>query len=133
MTDYKKILVEYFLIAATWLLTYFAPVFPLILAIGFLVACDLLTGLIKAKKEGGWCNIKSRKMRATISKFIVYGVSVMVAHVMEKTFLPDFPAMRVVSGLIALIELKSMDENIKEITGVSLFGKLLELLNLKTK
>ena len=44
----------------------------------------------------------------------------------EKNFSVGYDAVKIVGGLIALIELKSFDENIKDITGSSLFKKIID-------
>jgi hypothetical protein len=60
-------------------------------------------------------------MRPTITKGIGYMAAILVAHTFEKSFMPDLNALKIVSGLIALIELKSLDENLKDLTGKSFF------------
>jgi hypothetical protein len=65
-------------------------------------------------------------MKPTITKGIVYMFAIIVAHVFEKNFSFGYDAVKVVGGLIALIELKSFDENIKDITGSSLFKKIID-------
>ena len=41
--------------------------------------------------------------------------------IFQRHFLPTIEVMKIVSGLIAFIELKSLDENLKDMTGKSLF------------
>lgn len=110
---------KYFSISSSWLIIYFYPAFSFILLVGFFVMADTITGVIAAyhRKE----DLTSKRFRDVISKYVVYGVAVLVAHVLQNQFFPDFPAMKLVSGLIAYSELMSIDENIKDITGVSLF------------
>lgn len=112
--------------ALIWLSVYFMPVYPCILILGFFMFCDYLTGAGAAIKIGGWKEYKSKKMRHTVIKLIEYGVGILVAHVIQKEFLQDiFPALKVVSGFIAYIELKSINENIEKSTGVNLFKNVL--------
>jgi hypothetical protein len=87
--------------------------------LGFLVLTDFATGMLAAKKRGEV--ISSRKMRPTITKGIGYMAAILVAHTFEKSFMPDLNCLKIVSGLIALIELKSLDENLKDLTGKSFF------------
>ncbi|HOK59509.1 MAG TPA: hypothetical protein PK432_00850, partial [Candidatus Dojkabacteria bacterium] len=54
-------------------------------------------------------------------KFIIYGCAVLVAHVLQRQFFPDFPAMKIIAGFVAYSELMSIDENIQKITGFSVF------------
>ena len=102
-----------------YILVYFTPVFPVLFGLGFLVLTDFATGMLAAKKRGEV--ISSRKMRPTITKGIGYMAAILVAHTFEKSFMPDLNALKIVSGLIALIELKSLDENLKDLTGKSFF------------
>lgn len=102
-----------------YILVYFSPVFPVLFGLGFLVLTDFVTGMLASRKRGEV--ISSRKMRPTITKGIGYMAAILVAHTFEKSFMPDLNALKIVSGLIALIELKSLDENLKDLTGKSFF------------
>ena len=102
-----------------YIIVYFSPVFPVLFGLGFLVLTDFVTGMLASRKRGEV--ISSRKMRPTITKGIGYMAAILVAHTFEKSFMPDLNALKIVSGLIALIELKSLDENLKDLTGKSFF------------
>ena len=52
--------------------------------------------------------------------------SILIAFVVQKVFLTEMEVMKIVSGLIAMIELKSLDENILDITGKSVFKQFLK-------
>lgn len=112
-------LYKHLLSLLTWLAAYFSPVLPFILLIGFFIVADTITGMIAAKYRNE--AITSKKFRAIFSKYIVYGIAVLVAHVIQKQYAPEFPALKLISGLVAYSELMSIDENIKVITGLSLF------------
>lgn len=114
--DYIK---KQIFIALSWVAIYFYPAFGFVLLVGFFVAADTITGVMAAYKLSE--PITSKKFRAVFPKFIVYGVGVFVAHVLQQQFFPDFPAMKIVAGLVAYSELMSIDENIGKITGVRLF------------
>lgn len=109
-----------------WLWAYFSPTFPMILSIGFFIACDTITGLVAATRNKE--KIESKKLRDGVFKFIQYGIAVLVAHVIETLFVPQFPAMKVISGFLAYIELKSMNENIEKSHGINVFKLILEKL-----
>jgi phage-related holin len=102
-----------------YLVTYFAPTFSVMMGISFLVLIDFVTGMVAAYKRGE--AITSRKMRPTITKGMGYMLAILAAHIFQKHFLPTIEVMKIVSGLIAFIELKSLDENLKDMTGKSLF------------
>ena len=106
-------------VCLSWIAIYFSPAFEFILLVGFFVVADTITGVMAALKTGE--EITSKRFRAVIPKYVVYGVGVLVAHVLQRQFFPDFPAMKIIAGLVAYSELMSIDENINKITGVSLF------------
>jgi hypothetical protein len=108
----------------TFLAVYFAPAYPIMIGIGFLVTMDFVTGILSAKKRGE--EITSKKMRPTIMKGFGYMASILIAFVMQNVFLKDMEIMKIVSGLIAMIELKSLDENLTSITGKSIFKQFLK-------
>lgn len=102
----------------SWLLIFMAPTVHFLLLIGFFVAADTITGSVKALRIGDFV---SKKFLNFVPKFIVFGVGILVAHMIQVQFFPDFPAMKLVAGLIAWGELISIDENIHAISGLSLF------------
>lgn len=117
---------HYFTLTIGWLIIYFLPIVPFILIVGFFVLADTITGIIAAHHRGE--EITSKRFRSVVSKYIVYGVAVCVAHVIQRQFFYDFPAMKLISGLIAYSELLSIDENIKDITGFSFFKTIIKRL-----
>jgi len=108
---------KYLLLSFSWLVIYFYPTGPFLLLIGFFIAADTITGVLAAGLE----NFKSRRFLDCIKKYVVYGIAVLIAHVLQIQFFPDFPALKIISGLVAYNELMSIDENIQKITGFSLF------------
>lgn len=120
---------EKIVIFLMWLSVYFSPVFPLIFSIGFFVICDAITGVIASKKRKE--PFTSKKLRDSIYKFIEYGVGILVAHIIERQFIPDLPALKLIAGFCAYIELKSINENIEKSSGINIFKMILE--KIKTK
>jgi phage-related holin len=116
-------------IALTYLFAFLSPIKWFMIAVGFFVVADLVTGILAAKKSGK--KIESKKMFRTIPKYIAYSIAIIAAHALELLFFQDFPATKMVSGLIAFIEIKSLDENLEKITGHSLFGAIIDKLNPK--
>jgi hypothetical protein len=108
----------------TFLVVYFAPAYPIMIGIGFLVTMDFVTGILAARKRGE--EITSKKMRPTIMKGFGYMAAILIAFVMQNIFLTDMEVMKIVSGLVAMIELKSLDENLTAITGKSIFKQFLK-------
>ena len=120
----KEILQKYTVPALAYFASYFTPAFPMMMAIGFFLLMDFITGIMAAKKRGE--PISSKKMRPTVTKGIGYMVAILVAHVFQKNFLTDIEVLKIVAGLIAFIEVKSLDENFRDITGKSLFKQFLK-------
>lgn len=115
---------KYLVYAMSWMVIYFSPSFAFILLVGFFVVADTITGVAAASHRNE--PITSKRMRQAVPKYIVYGIGVLVAHVIQKEFFPDFPALKLISGFIAYSELMSIDENIKDITGISLFKNIIK-------
>lgn len=124
LTMIKDFLIKYLMASVAFFASYFAPTFHLLLAIGFMVAVDFITGVLAAKKNKE--EITSKKMRATGIKLLGYMLTILVAHVFQKHFLPEIEVMKIVAGLLAFFELKSLDENMKTITGKSIFKQFLK-------
>lgn len=108
------------------LAVYFQPTYSLLLLVGFFVTMDTIAAIAAAVKNGE--PITSRKFRAVFPKFIVYGIAVLVAHVLQKEFFSDFPAIKIIAGYIVYSELLSIDENIEKITGQSMFRFFIKML-----
>jgi hypothetical protein len=109
--------------------TFFAPTFYWFGAIGFFIAADLVLRLIICKKAG--VSIDSNKMWRTVYKFGAGCIFILVAFACEKLFVPDIPVMKIIGGYLILVELKSIDEKAKEMTGFSLFSLVIDKLNPK--
>jgi hypothetical protein len=114
--------------------TFLAPTGPWLATIGFLVIADMILAIIRAYKQpGGINNIQSRKLRRTITKFVVYAIAILTAYIIELNFLPGMMIMKLIAGLIAASEIKSIDENIEKITGTSLFKSIIRKFSPKEK
>ncbi len=101
-----------------WVGLFLAPAKTTMIAVGFLVFGDLLTGIWAALKRGEKFN--SAKLRATVTKTIGYQLAILLSYVTESQLLPEIPVLKVVAGLIASTELVSALENLASITGVPL-------------
>jgi len=121
-----EIIKYYILSFFYWLFVFFYPTFEFVLLVGFFIVMDTLTGMSAAIKNDE--PITSKKFRNIFPKYVVYGSAILVAHVLQKQFFPEFPAMKIISGFIVYSELISIDENIQKITGFSLFKFFIEKL-----
>lgn len=120
----KEMIQKYALPVLAYFASYFSPAYPMMMAIGFFLVADFITGIMAAKKRGE--DISSKKMRPTITKGIGYMIAILVANVFQNHFLADIEVLKIVAGLIAFIEVKSLDENFRDITGKSLFKQFLK-------
>lgn len=109
-----------------FVVVYFSPTYPLIAGITLFILADLVTGIKASKKRGE--EYSSKKLRSTVDKFISYGICIIVAFMIEKLFLKDIPCMKLIGGLVAYIEVKSINENVETITGTNVFDSLLSKL-----
>lgn len=95
---------------------FIAPVKTLLIATIVLVFIDLILGVIAAKRRGEL--IESRKLRASVKKFLSYEAAIVVGHLVQVYFTPELPVMALTSSVIGLSELKSVLENLTSISGV---------------
>jgi len=107
----------------TWVGLFLVPIQATMLSIGVLVLLDLITGLWAAHKNGEV--ITSQGIRRTVSKTLAYQMAVIASFIMEQQFLMGIPVVRVVSGLIAVTEFKSLMENITKITGLDFMKEMI--------
>lgn len=103
------------------------PIHGLIFATGGLVLLDMATGIAKAVKKGGWKKIRSRRMRETIGKGALYMIAILAAFFLDYITKMDISA-RAVAGVVALTEVKSILENVGEMTGIDVLQAVLSKL-----
>ena len=104
---------------------FLAPIATVIFAVLFLIFVDLITGILASIKEKQ--NITSSAMSRTIAKVFVYCTTIIVTYVVHKYLLVgfDFPIESIVSGFIALTEMKSILENMDRISNHSVLKDLI--------
>ncbi len=103
------------------------PVHTLLYVVGALVFADLATGIAKA-----WRKIEpitSRRLRESVGKSLAYFICVLAAFGLDHILEPgSLLCARAVSVLIAGTEVKSIFENMKDLTGVDLWQALVDKL-----
>jgi hypothetical protein len=88
----------------------------MITAVAVLVALDMVCGIWAAYKRGE--KITSAQMRHSVTKIIIYELALIVAFIAETYLLSDFiPITRIIAAAIGSSELKSLYENMSEISG----------------
>lgn len=102
----------------------FAPIKAVLITTFVLVAIDLVTGILAARKRGE--PITSRGFKRTVGKFFMYETAVCVAFLVEQYLTGDLlPINKLVAAMIGLTELKSILENMDVIQGSSMFDSIL--------
>src|SRR5262249_3171363 len=115
----------YLLLAA---LAVLAPVKPMMIAASVLVLLDFVTGVWASVKTGN--KGTSAKMSRTVTKKLVYHLSILSCFLMERFLTDDLlPLSKVCAGFIGLVEVKSVLENLNAINGSPVFSGLLDKLN----
>lgn len=105
----------------------FAPAKALIIVTGVLIFSDLVTGIIAARKRGE--KIQSSALRRTVTKCFVYESAVLLGFLVETVMLDGFFSVsKIAAGLISIVELKSILENLDRINGNPIFTVLIKKL-----
>lgn len=100
------------------------PIYNELFALLVFMGVDLFTGIWKAIKLK---NFSSRKLAETIGKVILYYSGIIIAQIADTYF--HFPKIgQILIAAIVLVEITSIFENIKAITGSDLFDKALNLV-----
>lgn len=105
-------------ICCGWIASFFIPIKGFLIFTIFVVFADMGTGILAAKKEGQ--KINSRGLYRTIEKIIVYFCAILIFEGARNTFSLPFNITYMAAFLIATVELYSISENTKRITGVNL-------------
>jgi|GEM_PF-6328445 len=113
-----------FLILAV--LAYIAPVQSLMIATGVLVFVDFFAGVARARKLRE--PITSHKMKRTVVKGLVYQAAIMLGLMIETYFLSETPIVKLIAATIAMVELKSINENIKIAFDIDLLKTVIDKL-----
>jgi len=107
-----------------------APVHSVMATALALMVIDLFLGVWAANKRGDV--ITSAGLRRTLTKLVVYELGVVVAFLGEHFLLSDeVPLVKLAGAAIAMVELKSIVENLNEINGSPIFSALISALGSK--
>jgi hypothetical protein len=100
-------------------------------AIGFFIFTDLIVRVLIIKRNGG--SVESRKMWRTAYKFGIGCAFILAGFGCQKLFVPDIPVMKIIGSYLIMVELKSLDEKAKELTGFSLFTFVIDKIAYSNK
>jgi phage-related holin len=110
----------------------FLPIKAILFVMLVLVIADFITGIyaaIKAKRH-----ITSAGLKRTVGKFLIYELAVCLAFLVHQYLIGDLiPAEKIIASAIGLTELKSILENLDEITGQNTFQALLNRISAAQK
>lgn len=109
----------------------FAPIKSLLLTSGLMIIVDLITGIIAARKRNE--PITSSGLRRTLTKFFVYEIALMLAFLAEHYMSDILPFIKMCSGMITIVELTSVYENLNDISGSNLLKSLIDKLGSENK
>lgn len=107
-----------------FLTIFFADIQSALIAIGFLIFADTFTGMWSAVRKGGRMAITSRKMGRIVTKLILYPLALIVAKVSEQYLAPSIPWTDVTAGILAVVEVKSIFENMSSLLGFDLWDRI---------
>ncbi|MDF2449397.1 MAG: Bacteriophage holin family [Bacteroidota bacterium] len=119
----KSFLYKYSAKLFLYITVVFTPILSTLLWLGVFIACDLVTGIIKARKTSK--PITSRAMSQTATKTLLYFLLVICSHILDTQFLNvDFLPVKITqlaAGFLAVTEFKSVAENMGEILGMPIW------------
>lgn len=113
-----------------WLLTLISPMTTIMFTIIFLIIVDFITGAYASYKNN--ISISSERIGNTISKFFIYNLVIFSGYLLEKYIVNEIPFQRIITGFIAIAEVKSILENFNKIYGINPFKALLNLIKKKS-
>jgi len=121
-TPWMDIVRELFGTLIGLLILWLQPISVYINLVIVLIGIDLFTGVYASYKEGQ--KITARKMGKTLEKFLFYTIAIIAAYILQRIANDGDLLPRIVALYIGAIELKSIFENIKRITGNGMFDML---------
>jgi len=129
---------HYILSLSVVLITFIAPISIFIHTIMILSVIDLITAItrdMRLRKKDKIKVIESKKIRKTVTKLIMYILFIISSFLlMQVTFGATFYIPNVVFGMLALVEVVSIGENMATITGNNIFIKITKrITNIVTK
>ncbi len=108
-----------------WLFTLLAPLSGVMAVVVLLIVVDFITGSYASYVKK--LPIEANKIRNTISKFFIYILVIVCAYFLEKEIVSEIPFLKVISGFIAIAEMKSILENYNKIYGINPFKALINM------
>jgi hypothetical protein len=107
---------------------WFAPIKGAFIFVILLVMVDTFTGVYSAYKQDKK-SVTSNKAFQVVPKLIFYGLLIIIGQALSYYVDSTLPWVKLALAGIAWIEIKSIDENYKDIFGYSFINKIFQALN----
>ena len=120
----KTSIVEYIVAVGAFIASFITELQPVLWAIGFLIMTDTGLAIWATWKHNGRNSIRSRKLGRIITKIILYPLAILVAKVAEQYLAPDIPWLKVTTGIVATVEIKSIFEKMNLLLGFDLWDRI---------
>lgn len=115
MSKFKEIALE----LGAFILCFFAPLQAVLATVISLGIADFITGICAAYKRD--IPITSKKMYHSVVKVTLYTILILVSFMCEKYMFQSLPWTKLATSSIALVELKSIYENVSATLGIDLW------------
>lgn len=120
---------DFFVKVGFYVLAILGPLYNLMGGLVLLVLIDIITGVAASRKKKE--PISFIKLGNSLIKIVYYGLIIMASWIVEDKFISAIPFMRLVSGFLALNELKSILYNFRVIANVDLWDLIRSAINRK--
>lgn len=120
----KNGIIEYLVAISGFLAAFISDLQAFLWSIGFLVMTDTFLAIWASWKHYGVKSITSRKAGRIITKIILYPLAIIVAKVAEDFLAPDIPWLKVTTGIVATVEIKSIFEKMNLLLGYDLWSRI---------
>lgn len=123
---------NWFIEVIMWVAVLIAPVLSIMATIVGLLLADFITAIWATVKINGWRSVSAKRMFDSIPKLILYNLALLTTFFVQHYIIDGIPMIKVIGGFIALIELRSIYENIRLVTNVDLWNSIKDIVNVKS-
>lgn len=127
-TTTMDIVIQKALILLGGITVFIVPLKEYFVALFVIMLVDIMTRIMVVVKEEGYKGVKSSKMFHTIPKFIIYCLGLIAGKALQDIE-PTIPIVKAVAYFIAVVEFKSVSENIADYTGLNIFEAVKDYMN----
>lgn len=112
----------------TLIITFLAPLKGVVLSIFFLIIIDTVSGIYASFRQN--IPITSKRARDIIGKISGYLLAIIASQIFQQSFgIKEIDLVKIVSFIIASVEVKSILENTSKIVGWNLWIKIKSVLS----